>query len=555
MRKLSFIFLIIRACINIGFTQSIVNTPHNLSVNGAGNITANSESEICLFCHTSHAARPVGPLWNRNDPGVTYNVYSSSTTKANISQPTGSSVLCLSCHDGTIALGNIVSRKNIIDFSPYTTMPTGKSNLGTDLRNDHPISFNYTSNLSASGELKEPNAITPPVSLEKGRVECTSCHDPHKNINSDFLKASTEYSNICLSCHKKNGWETSSHSTSTKTWNGANPNPWVDSKWNTVAQNACENCHTSHNAGGVPRILKYQAEESNCIDCHNGNVASKNIQESFSKTYKHNVYLYSGVHDENESYPVNKKHVECADCHNPHLTNNNSATAPNVRGSLSGVSGISQSGTPISSANYEYEICYKCHSENPVTPSSTIRKIEQNNVRLEFAQSNPSFHPIASVGVNNNVPSLISPYTTTSIIYCSDCHSDNGTNSPAGPHGSIYPQILKYQYVRTDNNIESAGNYALCYNCHSRTSILSDASFKKHNLHISDEKTSCNTCHDPHGVSSTEGNVINNSNLINFNTSVVTTSSSGQLKYENMGIFKGRCYLTCHGKNHNPLSY
>ncbi len=542
--------------VNVVISQSIVNTPHNLSVNGSGNINATSESEICLFCHTPHSARSIAPLWNRNDAGSTYNIYSSSTIKANITQPSGASVLCLSCHDGSVALGSVISRKNIIDFTPYTTMPSGKSNLGTDLRNDHPISFNYNSTLSASNiELKDPSNITPPVSLENGKMQCTSCHDPHKNIYSDFLKASTQYSNLCNSCHQKKFWNTSSHNTSTKTWNGVTPNPWPNSTYTTVAQNACASCHNNHNSGATTRLLKYQVEENNCLDCHNGNVASKNIQAEFSKTYKHNIYNYEGVHDENESNSVNNKHVECADCHNAHATNNSTAIAPNVKGFNAGTKGINQIGVAINEVSYEYEICYRCHADNPATPSSTTRQISQNNVRLEFATGNPSYHAVSTTGINTNVPSLIAPYTTNSKIYCSDCHSSNGTNAPAGPHGSIYPQILKLQYVKTDNTMESSSNYALCYSCHSRTSILSDASFKEHDKHIRSEKTTCNTCHDPHGINSTQGNSTNNSNLINFNTSIVSASSSGILKFEDQGIYKGRCYLTCHGKNHNPLNY
>ena len=48
---------------------------------------------------------------------------------------------------------------------------------------------------------------------------------------------------------------------------------------------------------------------------------------------------------------------------------------------------------------------------------------------------------------------------------------------------------------------------------------------------------------------------MNNSNLINFNSAIVTKSSGGLLKFEDTGLYTGRCYLTCHGKDHNPLSY
>ena len=102
---------------------------------------------------------------------------------------------------------------------------------------------------------------------------------------------------------------------------------------------------------------------------------------------------------------------------------------------------------------------------------------------------------------------------------------------------------------------ESAATYALCYKCHSRTSILNDQSFTRHHLHIVDDRTPCSVCHDAHGISSSQGNSTNNAHLINFDKRFVTPSSSGALRYESTGLNRGRCYLTCHGRNHNPESY
>jgi predicted CXXCH cytochrome family protein len=538
--------------------QTIVSTKHNLSVSGPGSIKATSESEICIFCHTPHNARADHPLWNRNDPGLTYALYNSSTTQALPGQPDGSSILCLSCHDGTIALGSVISRSSPIQMAGgITTMPPGLSNLTTDLSNDHPISFVYDAALAqADGQLKDPATLTGYVRLENSKLQCTSCHDAHKNVNGSFLVASNQSSDLCLYCHQPLNWSGASHRNSTKTWNGSAPDPWFHTPYTTVAQNACENCHNPHTAEGKLRLLDFLPEENNCLDCHNGNVASKNIQTQMNKSSRHNVFAYLGIHDPAETALAGVKHVECVDCHNAHSANNTAAVAPFVNGFTAGVKGINQSGNPVNPAQYQYEICYRCHTETPgMPPSPTNRQIVQNNVRLEFATSNPSYHAVVGPGVNANVPSLIAPYTTASVFYCTACHASDGTGSPAGPHGSIYPHILKLQYLTADNTSESAAAYALCYSCHSRTSILSDASFKEHKKHIVDERTPCNVCHDPHGISSTQGNSTNNSNLINFNVAVVTASSSGLLRFEDQGLFKGRCYLRCHGENHNPLSY
>jgi len=556
--KIPFIVLLFFFGICLAISQSIVNTKHNLSVSGPGTIKASSESEICVFCHTPHNGRPDQPLWNRNDPALNYTLYGSSTTQATPGQPDGSSILCLSCHDGTIALGSVISRTVPILFQGgVTTMPTGTSNLTKDISNDHPVSFIYNSALAAAdGELKDPITLTGPVKLENGKLQCTSCHDPHKDVYTDFLVATNQSSLLCDYCHQQNYWLNTSHKTSTKTWNNAAPDPWFHTPYTTVATNACENCHNPHTAAGNLRLLDFLPEENNCFDCHNGNVASKNIQIQSNKTYRHNESGYIGVHDPTENPLVSVLHAECVDCHNPHAAKNAAATPPNVKGFNIGVPGINQSGNPVNPALYEYEICYRCHTATPGMPASpTIRQIVQNNVRLEFAMGNPSYHAVVGQGVNPNVPSLIAPNTTTTIMYCSACHASDGTGAPSGPHGSIYPHILVRQYITADPNTESAAAYALCYNCHSRTSILGDASFKAHEKHIAGENTPCNTCHDPHGISSTQGNSTNNSNLINFNVSIVTPSSGGILRYDDQGLYRGRCYLTCHGENHNPYTY
>lgn len=555
MRKDILVGLLMLFWIPFTEAQSIVNTAHNLSTSGTGNVKAITETDICKFCHMPHIENPTAPMWNRDDPGVAYTLYNSSTLEALPGQPDGTSIMCLSCHDGTIALGNIKSQTANIDFTSATNKSHGKSNLSTDLRDDHPISFVYDAHLAdADGELVQPASISPPVYIEKNKVQCTSCHDPHKNANSKFLVVSTQFSALCKSCHEKKYWSTSSHQSSTANWNGTTPDPWPNSDYTTVEENACASCHWSHNSGGIPFLLKYQPEESNCLDCHNGNVAETNIQAQLTKMYGHNVYGYTGTHDPKEPSTVLDKHVECNDCHNPHASNNIKANAPNANGFLEGVKGINQNGAPVDPIQFEYEVCYRCHADNPATRPAQPRVEIQNNVRLEFDLSNPSFHPVSGPGVNSNVPSLIKPLNENSMIYCSSCHASDGRSSPSGPHGSIYPQILKYRYSTRVNTIESAMAYKLCYSCHSRSSILNNESFPEHETHITGLNTPCIACHDSHGISNTQGNSINNSNLINFNTKFVSPYK-GVIKFEDQGLFKGNCTLSCHGKAHGHERY
>lgn len=542
----------------------LATSKHNLSVNGPGTVRAASETQSCVFCHAPHNSSPNAPLWNRGNPGSSYTPYSSSTALARAGQPTGASLTCLSCHDGTIALGEVLSRSRRIDMAGgVTTMPAGNTNLGTDLSDDHPVSIAYTSSLAAAhgGELADPATLTGRVKLDaNGQLQCTSCHDPHDDSNGKFLVMPNPASALCQTCHLKGGWSTSSHKLSNAAWNGSGTNPWPHTGGGTVSLNACESCHRPHTAGGKRWLLNTAAEEDNCTSCHNGNVAAKNIQAEFiGKPSIHPLAATTGIHDPAEAAVVQMRHVECADCHNPHAAKSGAGILP---GSLAGVRGIAINGNAVVPATAEHEICFRCHGDSTGKPAPrTTRQIAQGNARLEFATTNPSYHPVAGPGRNSNVPSLLAPWTTASTMKCSDCHNNNagpnaGGTGPKGPHGSTWPALLERRYVTTDRTTESASAYALCYKCHNRNSFLQDGgAFRDHKKHVVDERTPCNVCHDPHGVSGTQGNATNNSKLINFDTSIVTPNSAGLLKFVSTGPNRGSCYLRCHGSNHNPFNY
>ncbi len=544
-----------------GEAATIVGSRHNLSASGPGPVTSSSETQICIFCHTPHQSSPVAPLWNRRSPGLNYVPYSSSTAIATPGQPTGDSLLCLSCHDGTIALGEVLSRSSDIIMDGGTvTMPVGPSLIGTNLTHDHPISFPYSGTLaSQNGELRDPGTLRPEFRLDaNGQLQCTTCHDAHDDQYGNFLVWPNSRSQLCVECHQKTGWSLSPHNLSPSAWNGVFPDPWPTSDATTVTDNACGNCHLSHSAIGGPRLLQYVLEEDNCDACHNGNVAAENVMAEFNKLSVHPVADTTLVHDPTEPGTVVNRHVECADCHDPHAAR---AGTPPINGVLTNVRGIDLSGGEVDPASNSYEICFRCHADN-VNPGQNLtpRQHDQQNTRLEFQLANPSFHPVAGIGRNPDVPSLIDPLSPTSIIECTDCHDSDSSESaggvgPNGPHGSVFEPILARRYDTLDNTPESSSAYALCYSCHSRNSLLSDASFGEHDRHIRREDAPCNVCHDPHGISSTQGNSVNNTHLMNFDTTIVSPNGNGQLRFVDEGRFSGSCDLLCHGEDHVNESY
>ena len=318
---------------------------HNLSVAGPGTVTSD-ESQVCVFCHTPHGATntPGAPLWNRQLSIQTYTTYTSSSLDAEtiagqLQQPGGSSRLCLSCHDGSLAIGtvNVSGGQQNVTFNMTGVgaggeMPAGDGlltgytrNLGTDMTNDHPISLTFDTTLAtADGELRDPATspeiglrspgVRPELPLEatgpanEAQMQCASCHDPHlpdtggqprKFLRGNRLQqvdpaGTFDIDNdiVCLGCHEKEGWVGSAHASSvvadevytagaaTQREFPANTQVW---------QAACLNCHDTHTVFGARRLLRdgtdsaavpksggNSAIEETCYQCHSATPAVTN---------------------------------------------------------------------------------------------------------------------------------------------------------------------------------------------------------------------------------------------------------------------------------------
>jgi predicted CXXCH cytochrome family protein len=438
----------------------------------------------------------------------------------------------------------------------------GKASLGTDLSDDHPISFVYDSVLALKqGELADPTTLPSGIRLDDSQqLQCTACHNPHDDPYRKFLRVDDRLGALCTACHRPSRWIGSAHATSSATWGGTGINPWPDSPYGSVAENACQSCHQPHAAPHPPRLLGNSEERTVCLVCHNGKVTTKNIESEFSKFSVHPIDSSNWTHEPTENPASMPRHVTCTDCHNPHQAAAAAATAPFVSGNLEGVRGVNLSGAELPKATMEYEVCLKCHGIQDPNTIGIIRQDNLRNIRLKINPNNPSYHPVASAGRNTSVEGFETGYTTASIIYCTDCHNNDewtsaGTN-PRGPHGSSYWPILEREYQSNDPSQESFQQYELCYKCHNRDFLINDrANTFLHKKHVQDNQTSCAVCHDAHGSQENVG-------LINFmlqdrtgKTVVSPSQSQNRLEFISTGTGGGQCYLLCHGKNHEPESY
>lgn len=178
----------------------------------------NSTGEICAVCHTPHNADTsvtAAPLWDHEITAKTFTVYDSDTLDATAGQPSGTSKLCLSCHDGSVALDSFGA-----NIGSGTNFMSGTAAIGIDeLSNDHPISFTYDGTLVTNDGALHPTSTAVTIGtgtdskdgtiattmLFGGTVQCASCHDVHNKFTDGgkLLRITTDGSKLCLTCHDK----------------------------------------------------------------------------------------------------------------------------------------------------------------------------------------------------------------------------------------------------------------------------------------------------------------------------------------------------------------
>lgn len=222
---------------------------------------------------------------------------------------------------------------------------------------------------------------------------------------------------------------------------------------------------------------------------------------------RHPVGEAPGTHVSTET-AVLARHVECADCHNPHEATATAASAPNVYGALAGAWGVEVTNTAAGSsytmggpleATTEFGVCLKCHSAWATT---------DRDIASEVNTRNASVHNIEEPRATS-VPAgtLTTGWANDSVLFCVDCHS-RSTAGAAGPHRSDDAPLLARPYLGT----RPSASGALCYDCHeygvyytgaaAANSNFYDTAYAEAELHVfhaNRREFGCPACHVSHG--------------------------------------------------------
>ena len=238
--------------------EGLAGTPHDFTGSGTGDVRGIEGIGLCTYCHTPQRIQGGMLLWNHTASRNTFRWDVSSTTAGTRlpsfsgSSYRGPSSRCLSCHDGSVAIGDIalagdgadagsasLGQARMTDFAPKFQV-----GVNGDLSGNHPIgvpyplgrmpnTYNGVTNGSARGAFVPTewqanpigfgratvrlyqedatgniSAVAPGMVTVSAGVECSSCHDPHNRDTVDdlFLRGkragkSRADGYLCEQCH------------------------------------------------------------------------------------------------------------------------------------------------------------------------------------------------------------------------------------------------------------------------------------------------------------------------------------------------------------------
>lgn len=200
MKIKSILLIVVLPCIGYLLNaQGINGTNHDFRNSG---MDWNIPENTCTACHVSDNEGTIKftPLWINKGKILQYTPYLSTSENTDSENTNNDSKLCLSCHDGTIAVDNlgIVSHKD--------------NTLNTIVTGEHPVSVNYQNSIGMNSaglynHYNKPSGLGNSINqdlLYNEKLECASCHDVH-NLNSSkhLLRIKNTKSELCLTCHNK----------------------------------------------------------------------------------------------------------------------------------------------------------------------------------------------------------------------------------------------------------------------------------------------------------------------------------------------------------------
>lgn len=290
--------------------------------------------------------------------------------------------------------------------------------------------------------------------------DCSECHDPHASDGPALILDRT-IAELCRRCHETG----------------------ADAKFphGPVAVGECTICHASHSADR--ENLLHDEPTNLCFSCH--------------AVTKEELGNFEFVHEPAQN--------DCIGCHDAHGADNATmlkADAPELCYPChEDIQKVAETSAHQHSAVTEKDGCLHCHTPHASTvqfalkadPMSLCASCHNDPVKAKDDEVIPSF--TAQV---KDMESLHGPVAEDN---CDGCHAT---------HGSPHFRLLVKDYPHLFYAPFSADNYALCFNCHPQSLVLTERTLELtgfrngdlnlHFVHVNKERRgrTCRSCHATH---------------------------------------------------------
>jgi len=206
----------------------ITGGPHDFSA-----LTGGHACEVCHIPHVNSTDSDyANPKWQIHSPTnstyVTYDQGNSATFNAlHLTVQLGTSVACLSCHDGSMAVNQSYGGAPAA-YAPTFAIETASATHGAfdppaegtpgprlgrvDLTHMHPVGVSYTQAVAADPTLRPVGGgnslLGQMLKGSRRTVECSTCHDIHGIIGESgrtpcALIVSPHDAALCETCHQQ----------------------------------------------------------------------------------------------------------------------------------------------------------------------------------------------------------------------------------------------------------------------------------------------------------------------------------------------------------------
>ena len=388
-------------------------------------------------------------------------------------------IMCLSCHDGSLA----DDREAFLNMKHFS----------------HPI------DITVPSDFKIPSKFP----LRNGKLYCGTCHTPHssagsqKKLDFTFMREANSNSNMCIDCHRENAAHGMNHPVLKDTEGSISSEEAVllrnlGAKVGSNGEVVCESCHSAHEGKAKNALIASVRNSQLCSICHQQEVNSDQLPNP------RNHRIHVSIPDYMSPAPMiskrlNNGRLECLTCHKVHKESNEKLTVLPPE-QLCSSCHTPESPVIHSPHNQDHQGCIMCHTPHRAKTDEFLFKVVPASGK--YCKDYDISSKVCISCHNGGVAKVtVGPLSHSHKGECTACH-DPHVWDPEHPDRPVSSRARGNRF----NSFLKMPSPQLCITCHGKRSVegtFHDFSGSRINTkNVLGEKLSeaglCESCHTPH---------------------------------------------------------